>query len=417
MKKRKKLLKVVLGISLFSLMGCSSIENTSKVTLEVFNNKSENQQIMQTFIDEYEEKNPDIDIVLSSPPDAGTVLRTRLVKNDIPNIISYGGDITYTELANVGMLEDLSKERFVDNIVPAYKEITQDLQKDKTKLYGVPYATNASGVIYNKELFEKYQIETPKTWDEFIKICQFFESKDITPIEATYKDAWTLSSVFNPLSGILADESLMEKRKENKATLSKGWVETLEKLSEVMTYTQKDAMGTGYADGTQAFAKGKAAMLINGTWAIPEVQKANPEMKVNIFALPASNDVAKNKVTSGVDVMLMIGKDTKNQKEAKAFIEFLLEKEQAQRYVDQQFAFSAQKGIKQTDPTLSGISPMIEAGKVNDFIDHFLPNGYDLPPLLSEFALEEAKGKNQTDKNIKKTLKKMDEAYDAANID
>ncbi len=184
-----------------------------------------------------------------------------------------------------------------------------------------------------------------------------------------------------------------------------------------MTYTQKDAMGTGYADGTQAFAKGKSAMIINGTWAIPEVQKANPELEVNIFALPASNNISKNKVTSGVDVMFMIGKDTKNQKESKDFIEFLLEKEQAQRYIDTQFAFSAQQGIKQEDPALSGISPMIEAGQVNDFIDHFLPNGYDLPPLLSEFALEEAKGANQTEKNIKNTLNKMDEAYDAANIE
>ncbi len=220
MVKRSKLLKIVLGISLFSLMGCSSKENDSKVTIEIFNNKSENQQLMQTFINEYEEKNPNIDIVLSSPPDAGTVLRTRLVKNDIPNIISYGGDITYTELANVGILEDLSKEKFANNIVPAYRDITKELQKDKSKLFGIPYATNASGVIYNKELFDRYKLEIPKTWDEFIKICQFFESKDITPIEATYKDAWTLSSVFNPLTGILAEENLMKDRKDNKTTLS-----------------------------------------------------------------------------------------------------------------------------------------------------------------------------------------------------
>lgn len=408
---------LAIGFSLLLLSGCSSKESTDKVTIEVFNNKSENQQIMKTFIAEYEEKNPNVHVVFSSPPDAGTVLRTRLVKNDIPNIISYGGDITYTELANVGMLEDLSKEDFAGNIVPAYKEMTIDLQQEKDKLYGIPYATNASGVIYNQELFAKYNVEIPKTWDEFIAVCELFEKEGITPIEATYKDAWTLSSLFNPMAGILANDKLMTDRKTGKQKLADGWVEPMEQVSEVMKHTQKDAMGTGYADGVQAFAKGKAAMLINGTWAIPEVQKANKDMKVSLFALPASNDVAKNKVTSGVDVMFMIGKDTKNQKESKDFINFLLEKEQVQRYVDDQFAFSAQQGIKQTDPALTQVSPMIEAGKVNDFIDHFLPNGYDMAALLSEFALEQNKAPENTTKNINNTLKKMDKAYDAANIE
>lgn len=417
MKKRNNLLVLGLTLAVFSLVGCSSKETNQKISIELFNNKSENQTIMQAFIDEYEELHPEVKITFSSPPDAGTVLRTRLVKNDIPNIIAFGGDMTYTELANVGMLEDLSGESFVDNIVPAYKEITQDLQNDSSKLFGVPYATNASGVIYNKELFEDYGVKVPKTWDEFIEICQFFEKEGIIPIEATYKDAWTLSSLFNPLAGILADDTLMENRKENKTTFQEGWKLPLVQLSEVMTYTQKDAMGTGYADGIQAFSKGKAAMLINGTWAIPEVQKANPDLKVNIFALPASNDVEKNKVTSGVDVMFMVGKGTENQKESKEFIEFLLEKEQAQRYIDDQFAFSAQVGIKQSDQTLSGVAPMIESGKVNDFIDHFLPNGYDLAALLSEFALKESKSTSNTEKNSEDILKKMDKAYDSNNIE
>ena len=408
---------LIATVGLLGLSGCTSNQESSQTTIEVFNNKSENQQIMKAFIKEYEALNPNVKVVFSSPPDAGTVLRTRLVKNDIPNIIAFGGDVTYTELADVGMLEDLSTEDFANNIVPAYKEMTQALQKDQDKLYGIPYATNASGVIYNEELFEKYHLDIPKTWDEFLEICRVFEEQNITPIEATYKDAWTLASLFNPLAGILADEDLMVNRKKGTQTLSEGWVTPLEQLSEVMNHTQKDAMGTGYADGIQNFAKGKAAMLINGTWAIPEVQKANPDMKVSLFALPASNDATKNKVTSGVDVMFMIGKETKNQQASKDFIEFLLEKEQAERYVDDQFAFSAQQGVKQTNPALKNVSPMIEDGKVNDFIDHFLPNGYDLNALLSEFALLESKPNANTDKNIKKVLKKMDEAYDASSIE
>ena len=36
----------------------------------------------------------------------------------------------------------------------------------------VPFATNASGVIYNTEKFEELGLEVPKTWDEFIDTLQ-----------------------------------------------------------------------------------------------------------------------------------------------------------------------------------------------------------------------------------------------------
>ena len=126
MVKLKSVGCLILTLSLLSLSGCGTEKDNTQTTIEVFNNKSENQQIMKTFIKEYEELNPNVKVVFSSPQDAGTVLRTRLVKNDIPNIISFGGDITYTELADVGMLEDLSNETFIENIVPAYKDMTVD---------------------------------------------------------------------------------------------------------------------------------------------------------------------------------------------------------------------------------------------------------------------------------------------------
>lgn len=38
-----------------------------------------------------------------------------------------------------------------------------DVNKDKEeKVYGVPYATNASGVIYNVDKFKEHGIEIPK---------------------------------------------------------------------------------------------------------------------------------------------------------------------------------------------------------------------------------------------------------------
>ena len=414
---KRKILMVAFLAMVIGLAACGKQDKSSKTKIEVFSSKSENQLIFQDLVKEFEAENPDIDVVFTSPADAGTVLRTRLVKDDIPNVIAYGGDMTYTELANVGMLKDFSQEKLVSDLSPAYVQMTKDLQNDQEKLYGIPYATNASGVIYNVDLFEKYHLEIPKTWQEFIALCEFFKKEGITPIEGTFKDAWTLQSVFNPLAGILSPEGFMHERRDGNQLFQDEWQPVFEKLATIMTYTQKDAMGTSYADGVQALAKGEAAMLINGTWAIPEVMKANESANVKIFALPASDVAEDNFATSGVDVMLMIGKETPNQAASLRFITFLTEKNQAQRYSEDQFAFSAVEGVTQEDASLADLSPLIESGKVNDFVDHLLPNGYDLGALLSEFAMNQTSKPQNLETNIKQILIKMDEAYDASYVE
>ena len=45
-----------------------------------------------------------------NPADAGTVLKTRMAKNDMPDIVAMGGDNNYTEVESAGMLVDLSSE-------------------------------------------------------------------------------------------------------------------------------------------------------------------------------------------------------------------------------------------------------------------------------------------------------------------
>lgn len=83
-------------------------------------------------------------IKITAPADAGTVLKTRMAKNDMPDIVAMGGDNNYTEVESAGMLVDLSSEDYVSNIQESYLQMVYDVNKDKEeKVYGVPYATNA----------------------------------------------------------------------------------------------------------------------------------------------------------------------------------------------------------------------------------------------------------------------------------
>lgn len=416
----KKKLMAVMSIILISglvLTGCGSdSSNSEKKEIELFSTKGgENLDILKQLANEFEKENKEIKIKITNPADAGTVLKTRLTKNDIPDVIAMGGDATFKELANAGVLEDLSNQSYVANVQDSYKKMVTDLYKED-KLYGVPYATNASGILYNKDIFEKNDIAIPKTWDEFMAVCQKLQDLGIQPLELTFKDSWTTLPIWNSLAPSLAPKNFNADRKEGKTTFTKDFKEIAQKYLKVLDYAQKDYMGTTYADGNQLFAEGKAAMMVNGNWTIPEFKKANPDVNVGIFAFPSSNDELKNYVTSGVDVLFAVGTDSKLKEEANKFIEFMMEKETAKKYIDDQFAFSAIDGVVQENEDLTGVKEEIANGKVADFPDHAYPNGFDLASLLSKFALNKTNGMKDVD-NISLFLKKVDEAYDTANVE
>lgn len=426
--KGKKLtalaITAVMGMSV--LAGCSGGSAESgketkktadgKTELELFSTKAENKETLQKLVDTYNDSQDKVKVTLTQPADAGTVLKTRMTKNDLPDMVAMGGDLNYAELQSAGVLTDLSGEAFLDNINESYMEMLYALNKDQEeKSYGVPYATNASGIIYNKDIFAENSIEIPTTFSELLAACEKLQAAGVTPFELTFKDAWTILPAWNAMAPVMQPENFYTDRKEGKTTFEGTHEAVLENYLKLVPYAQKDYMGTSYDDGNKKFAAGEAAMMMNGNWAITEIKKANADVNLDMFKFPSTDDAEANKVTSGVDVLLGITTNCGDEEGAKDFINFMVQKENAQLYAEEQFAFSAVKGVEQNDPSVAGVKADIEAGNVVDFPDHYYPSGYDLSAALSNFFLEKGNGKDDA-KNIADTLKKLDTDYDTLNV-
>ena len=426
--KLRKLTALVLTAAMGTtlLAGCSggSAESGAKETktedgkteLEFLSTKPESKDTLQKLVDAFNESQDEVVINLTQPADAGVVLKTRLTKDDLPDMVAMGGDFNYVELQTAGALTDLSGEDFLDEINESYKEMLFQLNNEgEEKSYGVPYATNSSGIIYNKDIFAENEIEIPTTFTELMAACETLQNAGVTPFELTFKDAWTILPTWNSMAPVLMPENFYEDKRAGEATFADTHSEVLEKYLQVVQYAQKDYMGTSYDDGNKKFAAGEAAMMINGGWAISEIKKANADINVDQFKFPASDNAEENRVTSGVDVLLGITSNCGNVEGAKEFIRFMVQQENAQLYVDEQFAFSAVKGVEQNDATVAGVKADIEAGKVADFSDHYYPAGLDLAAVLSNFFLQKNNGTEDA-QNILDTLKQLDTEYDALNM-
>ena len=398
MRKKKLIATILVVTSIFTTVftGCSgnTATNKSKKQIVFFSNKIEAVDTYNKLVEKFEDENPDIDVVVTAPPDATTVLKTRLVKGDVPDIISLSADRSFADFVDANILEDLSDKIDFSVIDPVYNQMLKDLEIESIDgVYGVPYALNASGVIYNKDIFEDLGLSIPKTWDEFLELAQTVQDNGITPFYFTLKDSWTSLPAWNNIAGTLADTDCFKRVNNNETTFNEVYSETADKILQLMDYGHSDNFGVGYNDGNTAFAQGKAAMYIIGNYAIPSILTVNPDLNLGMFTMPASNNEDENKLVSGVDVYFAITKDSKNKEESIRFINFLLEEENAKTYIDEQSAFSAVKGVKQEDSKFEAFDEFFENSRVVDFQDHFYPAELPASDMIQTYLLDGDKEK------------------------
>jgi raffinose/stachyose/melibiose transport system substrate-binding protein len=411
--KTKKLLITTISISsLLLLAACGNGSNNDTaegnegkgVTLELFSNKGENIDTLESIITKFEAKNPGVTIELQSPPEADTVLKTRLTKNDVPDIMSIGGNATFGELARAGVLADLSDTNLLETVQPAYLDMSNKLVGTEVEGdFGIPYATNANGVLINQDKLDELGLAIPKTYAEFIAALEIAKEKGEVPILFTLKDAWTALPIWNGLGGNLAPENFAELRTAGDASFVEDYAEVATKIAELVKYGEGDIFGLGYDDGNKQFANGEGLFYIQGNWAIPEILKNNPDANINFMALPSSDDQAQNKLVSGIDVMLAVSEESEHKEDAMKFVEFMISEEVSNQYIDEQKAFSAIQGVLQEDPTFANIKVFFEEGNIDSFPDHFYPAGIGAENIIQGYLID-------GDKDV--FLKSMDSEWD-----
>jgi raffinose/stachyose/melibiose transport system substrate-binding protein len=394
--------RIGFALSLAMILAAGSL-CAAPVSIELFSNKPESIQTLQGLIDAFQKQNPDIQVSLTAPPDAETVLKTRLAKDKLPDVFALGGNATYGELAQAKVFADLGSTKAAKNVQAAYLDMLARLVggNDKT-VYGIPYATNANGVIYNKDKFKALGLKVPTTWTEFVALLDKAKKAGETPIYFTLQDAWTGLIPWNSLSSNLIAKDFPARETAGTTSFAKEYAEVATKIAKLAEYGHADNAGVGYNDGNIAFANGKSVLYLQGNWAIPDILKANPKVNIGVFAMPVSDDPAKNNLVSGVDVLLAVNATTKKADAAKKFVEFMTTKDIAQRYIDEQSAFSAVKGVLQQNPVVEGYKVNFEKGKLSSFADHYYPAGFDAASLVQAYLM---------DKDQAAFLAKMDSAW------
>lgn len=198
-----------------TLSACGSTGNSEGVTtLNFFQFKGEALQDFEQIIDDFEAENPDIKVIQNQQPDADTAIRTLLVKNRTPDVVTLNAGGKIGQLLDAGVFYDFSQDPVVDTLNPAVQEIIADLGSHDGEVNALGYVNNADGIIYNKTIFKEQGLEIPETWDELIDVCEKLQAAGITPFYGTLADSWTTLPSFNGMGAFAARDGFFDKMRE-----------------------------------------------------------------------------------------------------------------------------------------------------------------------------------------------------------
>lgn len=338
-------------------------ESGRTMEIEFFQQKVEAVDTFNTLIEKFESENPDIKVVQNNVPDPGSVLMARVASGDAPDVLlDYPNAAEFVIRAQEGFLYDLSGQSFLDNVKPG---VIESIAIDGGN-YSLPISVNTIGVYYNTAIFDELGLKAPKNYAEFEKVLQAIKDSGRTPIALADKESWTVGISMNQMSGTEFDDAAgfyaSLEDGSGDATQSAELRQIAERIVALRDYGTEDALAVGYGDAVNLFANGEVAMLIQGIWAKPSIEEANPEIEFSMFPVPATNE-ADQKVIYGIDAAVSIGAETEYPEAALKFLEFLAQPENAQIFADLDGSPSTIVGVESKVEEFTLLTTLLDEGR------------------------------------------------------
>lgn len=317
------------ALAAVTLVGCSSGSSDSDVeTITFINHKTdwETNGKWDEYIAKFNEKYPDIKVEVQTITDYAGQMKTRMNSKEYGDVLMIPGDISPKDYENffepLGDTEELS-EKYLGLNDRSYEGVQ----------YGIPSQMNATGLVVNKKVFEDAGItEFPKTTEDFIAALKKIKENDssIVPLYTNYAAGWTLSNWDFTRTGVSGDADFTNEMTSDTSPFDEG--DTMYTIYNTL-YTvakegliESDPTTSDWEQSKVDLTNGKVAVMVLGSWAVPQVQEANEDNADNITfeAFPVTASDGKQYMPIGGDYNYGINVNSKHKKAARKFIDWMV---------------------------------------------------------------------------------------------
>ena len=302
-------------------------------------------KLLQQIIQDFEAKHPHIDVQYEAiNSEYMDVIRTRLIGDVAPDVF-YLDAFEAPQLIKYGVLEPLNPYISPEFDLADFEPTLLHAFKQNNTLYGLPKDFSTLALFYNKQMFAQAGIpHPPQTWDELQTI-----SRQLT-ID-TNRDRKPDQYGFG-LAPELARQTFMLKAFGGQLNNSQGYATfaspaSLRGLEQVIEQYRRDRTAAqptdvGATSGSEMLGQGKAAMVIEGPWAIPYLQDTFPSLKFGIAEVPTVNG---KRGTMAYTVAYVINRKSHHKPAAWTFIAYLTSRQGMKTWAKQGLVLPSRRSL------------------------------------------------------------------------
>ena len=201
---------------------------------------------------------------------AKAVLETRMEAGNPPGTFQVhagnGSLLSWIQAGDMAPLNSLYKQEGWYNVFP---QSLLNMLTVNGNIYAVPVDMQRANVLwYNPQLFTKYNLTPPTTFQQFFADAKVFQSHGVTPLALANHGNWESTLLYSDvLLGTVGPVQYQNLLTGKASWNSPGVVTASNNFLKMMTYTNSDYSALHWQQADQMVAQGQAAMNVMGDWA------------------------------------------------------------------------------------------------------------------------------------------------------
>lgn len=305
-------------------------------------------KLLQQVLNQFEASHPGIQVRFETIADQYMdVLKTRIIGEAAPDVF-YLDVFEAPFLMSQGVLEPLDAYITPETDLADFEPRLLNAFKDGDRLYGLPKDYSTLALFYNKKAFAAAGLDRPPaTWEELLEYSQRLtidRNGDGRPEQyglGFTADLARLVYVIQAYGGQVLDDQ------GNAAFASEAALNGLNLVIQQYREDRTAALPTdvGSSSGSDIFGRGRAAMVIEGNWAIPYLKDTFPDIDFATAEVPRINNRPGTMVFT---VAYVMNPQTKHKREAWELIAYLTGKEGMKQWTSTGFALPTRQSVAQT---------------------------------------------------------------------
>ncbi len=323
MKRTVSILMVLAAIAGIAFTGCAKSKD---LVINSYMSDQAPKDVFQTLVDEFNKQNPEIKVTVNTiaHEQYKTLLPSWLTSKQAPDVVTWFAGYRMQAFAEKGLLEPINDVFPSGAFEKEFPSSFKSASSYKDNIYFMPQSWYWWAMYYNKDVFAKYNLAPPSTWEEFLVVCETLRKNGVAPVSMGAKDTWTAGGWFDYMdSAVNGGDFHVQLTKGDIPYTDPRVAKTFSYLTNLSEkkYIQDNATSYSWQEAATLLIDGKAGMYLMGQFLM-DVVPADKKNSIGWFRFPTVGSITDYSVDTPTDGY-MIPKNAKNKENAKKFLAFL----------------------------------------------------------------------------------------------